>query len=64
MQFIKTTKLITIKKLANKISIINVKDFEKVMKTGKLISLRKLILLITNSTVLGKRNLVLKFKIP
>lgn len=64
MQFIKTTKLITIKKLANQISIINVKDFEKVMKTGKLISLRKLILLITNSTVLGKRNLVLKFKIP
>lgn len=64
MQFLKTTKLITIKKLANQISIINVKDFEKVMKTGKLISLRKLILLIMNSTVLGKRNLVLKFKIP
>lgn len=64
MQFLKTTKLITIKKLANQISIINVKDFEKFMKTGKLISLRKLILLITNSTVLGKRNLVLKFKIP
>lgn len=31
MQFFKTTKLVTIKKLANQILIINVKDFEKVM---------------------------------